>query len=120
MDEVAAAIRQLYGDAVRVKVLPDKRHPENVFVGMCERKNFSDRAEWLCQKYGYDIDAGWVTIGQMNLPKDSTQVLEIPIGNPIDDQFEAAILSISNGIHALVKPRFPAIAFTPICIYRNC
>jgi hypothetical protein len=120
MDQMTGLVRQLYGDAVRVKVLPDRDRPSYVFVGSGSIANFHDSAASLSQKYGYEIDAGWVTFGQVNLSTVSESPVSIPIGNDMEDSFERAALGINQMVRVASAAKFPAVSFTPISIYRTC
>jgi hypothetical protein len=120
LDEITGLMQQLYGDVVRVKVLPDRHHPDKVLVGSGDLACFHDTAASLSQKYGYEIDANWVTLGQVNVSVISDAPLSIPIGNEMEDAFEKVALAINEMIRVASAPRFPAISFTPISIYRIC
>jgi hypothetical protein len=57
LEKVTELVRRLYGDAVRVKVVPDPQRAANAFVGSANLACFHDSAASLAQKYGYEIDA---------------------------------------------------------------
>ncbi len=120
LEEITDLMRQLYGNVVRVKVLPDRRQPDKVLVGSGDLACFHDTAASLSQKYGYEIDADWVTLGQVNVSVIPDEPLPIPIGNEMEDAFEKVALVINDMIRVASAPRFPAISFTPISIYRTC
>jgi len=120
IEEITGLMRQLYGNVVRVKVLPDRRHPDKVLAGSGDLVCFHDTAASLSQKYGYEIDAGWVTLGQVNLSAVSDEPLPIPTGNEMEDAFEKVALAVNDIIRVASAPKFPAISFTPISIYRIC
>ncbi len=113
-------VRQLYGNVVRVKVVPDRHHLDKVFVGSGDPANFYDTAASLAQKYGYEIDAGWVTLGQINQSVVSDEPLPIPIGNRMEDAVERVAISMNRIIRVASAPKFPVVSFTPISIYRIC
>jgi hypothetical protein len=118
LEEFAGLIRRFYGESIRIKVVPSKEHLDKIFVGSADPKDFIDTAASINQKYGFEIDANWVTFGQINTPSESTKPLPIPIGNPVEDSFEGIML-VANSISRMFSaPKFPAIQFTPICIYR--
>lgn len=119
IDEITGLINNLYGDVVRVKVLPNRRHPDKVFVGSGELMNFHDTAASLVQKYGYEIDAGWVVLGQVNLSQASEGPVPMPTGNQMEDSFEQFALMFNNLIRVASAAEFPTISFTPISIYRT-
>jgi len=113
-------IKQLYGDVVRLKILPSKEHPKNVFVASGDPASFHDTTAALSQKYGYEIDARWVALGQINKSRIADEPLLIPIGNEMEDSFEQVAFGINNLIRIASAAKFPAVSFTPISIYRTC
>ncbi len=119
VDQLADLIRSLYGDVIRIKVVPNKDHRRNLFVGSGSRENFYDSTASLSQKYGYEIDADWVTLGQINLSEAQDEPIPIPIGNQMEDAFEKVVFGLNNVVRIASSPEFPAISFTPISIYRT-
>jgi hypothetical protein len=119
VDQLADLIRSLYGDVIRIKVVPNKNHLENLFVGSGSQANFYDSTASLNQKYGYEIDANWVTLGQINLSEAQDEPMPIPIGNQMEDGFEKVVFGLNNVVRIASSPKFPAISFTPISIYRT-
>ncbi|MDP9475904.1 MAG: hypothetical protein M3R38_09495 [Actinomycetota bacterium] len=120
LEKITELVKRLYGDAVRVKVVPDPRRAANAFVGSANLACFHDSAASLAQKYGYEIDAGWTVLGQVNLSSATATPTPIPTGNDMEDAFEAAALGINNIVRVASATRFPAVSFTPISIYRTC
>jgi hypothetical protein len=120
LDKMTGLVRQLYGDVVCVKVVPDKYRPSNVFVGSGDLAHFHDSAASLSQKYGYEIDADWVTLGQVNRSTASEEPMSIPVGNEMEDSFEAVALEVNGITRVASATTFPAVSFTPISIYRKC
>ena len=120
LEKITELVRQLHGEAVRVKVVPDADKPANAFVGSADLSSFHDSASSLAQKYGYGIDAGWSVLGQVNRSMAPSNPTPIPTGNDMEDAFEAAALNINNLVQVASATKFPAISFTPISIYRTC
>jgi hypothetical protein len=118
LDQVADLIRSLYGDVIRIKVVPSKDFPRNLFVGSGIQGNFHDSTASLSQKYGYEVDAGWITLGQINFSDAQTEPMPIPIGNQMEDGLEQAILGLNSMMRIASSPKFPAVSFTPISVYR--
>ena len=50
IDQLTTIVRQIYGNVVRVKVLPSRAHPVNVLVGTGDLPNFHDTEASLAQK----------------------------------------------------------------------
>jgi hypothetical protein len=120
LDKMTDLVRNLYGDVVRVKVVPDPDRPANAFVGSADLACFHDSAASLAQKYGYQIDAGWTILGQINRSTATSRPTPIPTGNDMEDAFEEVALSINDIVRVASATRFPAVSFTPISIYRVC
>jgi len=118
--KITELIKQLYGDVIRIKLLPSKKHTDKVLVASAGLENFHDTAAALSQKYGYEIDAGWVALGQINISNVSDEPFPIPIGNEMEDRFEQVALAINNIVRIASAVKFPAVSFTPISIYRTC
>lgn len=118
--KITELIKQLYGDVVRLKLLPSREHPNKAFAASADPKSFHDTTAALSQKYGYEIDAGWVALGQINMSRDVADPQPIPIGNKMEDSFELVALGINNLIRFASAVRFPAVSLTPISIYRTC
>ena len=118
--KITELIKQLYGDVIRIKFLPSKEHTDKVLVASAGLESFHDTAAALSQKYGYEIDAGWVALGQINISNVLDEPLPIPIGNEMEDSFEQVALAINNIVRIASAVRFPAVSFTPISIYRTC
>ena len=120
LNEITTFIRQMYGDTVRIKVVGKKKHKENVFVGVGDPDSFHDTVSSLTQKYGYEVDANWTVMGQVNISMVSEEPVPIPIGNDMEDMFEQMALMVSGLNRIATAVKFPAISFTPISIYREC
>jgi hypothetical protein len=118
VDQFAELIKSLYGDVIRIKVVPNLQNPINLFVGSGSQENFHDSTASLSQKYGYEVDAGWITLGQINLCDAQIEPTPIPIGNQVEDALEKVILGLNSIIRIANSPKFPAISFTPISVYR--
>jgi hypothetical protein len=117
-DELGDVVSRLYGDVVRVKVRPNAAaQPAAALVGSALLKWFYDPPAAMSQKYGVEIDAGWIVVGQLNVPKTQTSN-PIPTGNRMEDAFEQIALLMNNAFRLASAPAFPAVSFTPIAIYR--
>lgn len=120
LEEFAGLMRRLFGGSIRVKVVPSKEYLDKIFVASANPEYFIDPVASINQKYGFEIDANWVTFGQINTTNESSKPMSIPIGNPAEDAFEGIMLVANSISRAFSAPKFPAVQFTPICIYRTC
>jgi len=118
IDELTELARRLYGDSIRIKVVPDKDKPWRMFVGTGQPANFYDSATSLGQKYGVEVDADWVVLGQVNFPGNSRTPAPLPIGNQLEDAFEGMFLFANSLVRMAGAVEFPVVSFTPISIYR--
>jgi hypothetical protein len=130
MDELTEVVRELFGQAVRLKVVPPGATRGEMFVGTCLPGAFLESPAVLSQKYGCDIDApdpaagpagaagAWKVLGMINLGRP-TGTPAMPTGNAVEDMFERLALAV-NRIHRVANaPIFPALSLTPVAIYRD-
>jgi hypothetical protein len=118
-DELGDVVRRLYGDVVRLKVRPHKDHPRAMLVGSAYARHFYDTPGALSQKFGVEVDAGWVVVGQLNVPNLGGNLSPMPTGNQMEDSFEQVALMMNNALRLANAPAFPALSLTPIAIYRT-
>jgi hypothetical protein len=124
MEELTEVVRELFGQAVRLKVVPTGSQRGEMFVGTCLPAGFLESPAVISQKYGCDIDtggtgnSGWKVVGMVNVgTADNTPVM--PTGNAVEDMFERLALAV-NRIHRVASaPQFPALSLTPLAIYRE-
>ncbi len=116
--ELAEVVRKMYGNTIRVKILPSKSNLDKMLVGSGDAQYFYDTTMSLSQKYGYEVDAEWVTLGQINLSSKSSMPLPLPTGNEMEDLLETLSLKLNDLARVFSSVKFPALSFTPISIYR--
>jgi hypothetical protein len=118
--EVASFVNQMYGDVVRVKIFPFRSVLEKVFVGSADRTLFRYSPSALTNVYGSVIDAGWVSILQINkgVHHEPGQLVS-KTGNEMEDNLEQVADFLSSLATLAQGVKFPAIAVTPIAIYRE-
>ena len=120
-NEMQDLIKKLYGDIIRIKVIPNINAPKYLFVGSGSPDLFTEDAASLSQKYGSDINANWSVFGQLNISKEiPRRVMNFPVGNQIEDGIESMIIALNEVQKTATHFSFPAISFTPISIYRTC
>jgi hypothetical protein len=118
-ERFAAFVEQMYGNVVRVKVLPNRNHPTNLLIGSGNPQYFQDKPATLNQRYGYEIDTDWLVLGQINIARVSDVASPLPTGNAMDDAIEQMALIANNLIRIASGVKFPAVSFTPLAIYRQ-
>jgi hypothetical protein len=118
--EMSGFITQMYGDAIKVKIFPFQHSQEKLFVDMADRILFRYSPTALVNLYGSVIDAGWVTLLQINKGTyhEPGQMLS-KTGNDMEDSLEQ-LADIFSGLAKLTQGiKFPAVAVTPIAIFRD-
>lgn len=120
LKEVASFVNQMYGDVIRIKVFPFQNALEKVFVGSADRSLFRYSPTSLANLYGSVIDADWISILQVNkgVHHEPGQMVSTT-GNDMEDGLEqmadyfSSLATIAQGV------KYPAVAVTPIAIYRE-
>ena len=119
LDRVGEVMRALYGEMVRLKVVPVASSLSHVIVGTCRPDCFQDPVAAVSQKYGCDIDAQWRVLAQVNASDGDDAPQPLPVGNLIDDQIETVFTAMNEMLSIATAVTFPAISCTPISIYRS-
>lgn len=120
LDQFSEFVTKVFGGGVRIKIMPDPNAPECLLVGSAQRQYFTDPPTELHERYGFQIDAGWQIFGQVNkLQERRDATLPMNTGNAILDNFESITLHVNTIFQIAHAPQFPAMAFTPLCIYRT-
>lgn len=118
--EFNSFVNQMYGDLVRIKVFPLQNSPEKLFVGTADRALFRYSPSALVNLYGSVIDAAWVSVLQVNKGIYHEPGLVVSkTGNDIEDSLEQIADIFSNLASMTQGVKFPAVAVTPIAIYRK-
>jgi hypothetical protein len=119
--EISSFIDQFYDkDSIRVKIFPFPDSNTKVFVGSAAKEAFRYPPLELFRLYGTVIDAAWHCLLQVNKGTFHQRgKLVSSTGNQLEDAFENmadTISALSNFTHGIT---FPAVAMTPIAIYRE-
>ena len=121
LQEMQKLIQQIFGEIIKIKIVPNVSIPGNLFIGLADPKYFNELSSAIYQTYGCDIDANWITLGQINFPKKTTSnSIILPSGNLMEDSIENVILALDNVQNFASSVKFPAISITPLSIYREC
>lgn len=118
--DMTSVLDQFYGDTIPLKVFPFPASPSLVLVGTADRSMFRYPPGLLANTYGIVIDAGWSCVLQVNRGVTySPGQLSSTTGNQVEDSLEQLIDALVglNGVAQGI--RFPAIAVTPIAIFRT-
>lgn len=110
-------------DTLRIKVYPDQDKVDQHFVMSANEAFFRSNTVSLINMYGHTINANWSCLLQANLGND--QVLTRPSENLSNPSMglESAIETIADyfaQMNAMMQGvGFPAVAATPIAIFRD-
>jgi hypothetical protein len=118
LEKFSGFLKQVYGDMIRVKILPSRTNPQYLFVASASRDCFADSPSTLSQKYGYSATPCWTVLGQINLGVRLADALSMPTGNAMEDAFEQVALSFGELLETTLSVSFPAVSLTPIAIFR--
>jgi hypothetical protein len=118
--EVSTVVEQFFHDMVRVKVFPHADDPSKVFVGTADRDLFRYSPAALTNLYGPVIDAGWVSVLLINkgISYEAGQLVS-KTGNAIEDGLEQLVDFAIQAGNMMQGIKFPAVAVTPIAIFRE-
>jgi hypothetical protein len=118
--EVATLVDQFYRDLVRVKVFPYPEEPKKVFVGSADKTMFRYSPSALMNMYGPVIDAGWVSVLQVNRGvRHNAGELVSETGNAMEDILEGFTDYVTQMYNMMQGVKFPSVSVTPIAIYRE-
>jgi hypothetical protein len=120
ISDITALGTQLYGgEEIRIKVRPSGAPDGHILVGSAPYNGFAENPDSLSAKYGSEIDADWVTLAQVVAPGKQAEPALMPTGNQLEDAFEEIYLTLNELSQIASSAVFPAIAMTPISIYRQ-
>lgn len=119
-DALRDIMGHLYGDTIRIKVFPVPSRFDKVLIGSAYRDSFRISPITLSNLYGSIIDAGWMCILQVNKGEQHPAAkMQSKTGNQLEDTIERSIdqfAELSNLTQGVI---FPAVAITPIAIFRE-
>jgi len=120
LKDITSVLGQFYGDIIRLKVFPIPSAPDRVLVGTADRSMFRHPPGLLANTYGMVIDAGWSCVLQVNRGVNyPLGGLSSATGNQVEDGLEQMIDALV-GINMIAQGiQFPAVAVTPVAIFRT-
>ena len=118
-------IERGYGEAVRVKVRPSDKEPQNVFSSTALRANFQDGVPAVLQNHGLDLVGSWRLVGQVNqaqppIDVNAVQYSPFSTGNPVEDGLDQLVYGFDILRRALSGVKYPCFSLNLISIYRDC
>jgi hypothetical protein len=117
--ELAEAVKQLYGDTIKIRVHPFREHQEKSLIALADRTLFRYSPNMIMSQYGTIIDANWTGIFQINKSKLQPQNQAPKASTNIEDAIEIAADQLAFLYNMLNKADFPMVSAIPIAIYRS-
>ena len=118
IDSVASVVEQLYGDVVRVKVVPDADNPDQVFVGTCDPEAIDPGFRRAIGSRGYSTLWALESLVFVEpIAKDAAPEL-VPTGNDMEDAIDILVGEMDSLARVASGYEFPAVSCTPLAIYR--
>jgi hypothetical protein len=115
--QIAEFVREWYGEDVRLKIFPDASHPERVLVGRAARSLFRYSPSILVATYGRVIDAGWTALVHVHKGATFSPPSAQASGQQELDDMMEGLTDVIAGL-STSGVQFPAVAMTPLAIYR--
>jgi len=117
--DITHTANEVYGDLIRIKVLPFPEDDTCSYVGAGDRASFRYRPDALSIIYGSVIDADWTVVAQVNKGRVATVPPTTTDDQSLEDRFEALVYVLDELTQLAQGIRFPAVAVTPVAIYRD-
>lgn len=119
LGDLKSVMESLYGEGIRIKILPSRQHVDKLFVGSAQIEFFSDTAASMAQKYGNRVDAEWIMLGQINRSGSPDDATPLNTGNQVADSLEQVAFGLNQLLQFAAAVRFPAFSVTPLSLYRT-
>ena len=118
IDGIASTIEALYGNVVRVKIVPNVEIPDQVFVGTCEPEalDLSFRRAIGSRGYSTIWPLEGLVYAEPATPDTAPEM--IPTGNDMEDAIDAIVGQMDALARIAGGYEFPAISCIPLAIYR--
>lgn len=118
VDGMASTIEQLYGDVVRVKIVPDPDFPERVLVGTCDPDAMDSGFRRAIGSRGYSTLWSLQSLVYVEPMASGVSPEVVPTGNQMEDAIDALVGHMDALARVAGGYKFPAISCIPIAIYR--
>ena len=118
IDSIASTIEALYGDVVRVKIVPNFISSDQVFVGTCnpEALDLSFRRAIGSRGYSTLWPLESLVYAESITPDSIPDV--VPTGNEMEDAIDALVGQMDALARITSGYEFPAVSCIPLAIYR--
>lgn len=117
VEGIAKIVGSNLSDFVRVKVVRDIQGPAEAFVGDGHRDSFRYSSALLTTLYPGGVAAGWHCVGIVHRASDST--LQAPLATETMSDMLEMLIDQMHDVEAFRQAASPpAIAITPLAIYR--
>ncbi len=115
--QLAAGLRSLFGEGVRLKIVPDLNRPTNLLIGSAARENFDESIRQAIGIRGAATNSGWTALLQL----DSSQVADLvalPTGNQMEDALDQVVAQMDQMANLLSGSAWPVLNCIPLAVYR--
>lgn len=118
IDSMASTIETLYGDVVRVKIVPDTQFPDQVFVGTCDPEALDPSFHRAIGSRGYSTlwPVESLVFAETMTPNSAPTI--VPTGNELEDSIDLLVGEMDALARIASGYEFPAVSCTPLAIYR--
>ena len=113
----ASVLEEIYGDVVRVKLVPDTGTPRQVFVGTCDPESIDPGFRRAVGSRGYSTLWALESLVFVEpIAKDATPDA-VPTGNEMEDAIDMLVGEMDSLARIASGCEFPAVSCTPLAIY---
>lgn len=116
---MSAMVEQLYGDGVRIKILPERRDPDELLVGTVGRSSIDADVIAAIGSSGYATFVAVDFLVYVEPLVDLTATADMSTGNPLEDVIDGAVTMMDQMAQITQGFEFPTLTCTPIAIYRT-
>ena len=117
--EIVEVVREMYSDALRLKVLPFDGDKASYLVGNLSAEHLQHPRSGLWLTGGVESQSKWWAMGIVNhLNTVDPASTALPEKQTLEDHIEQILLSFSAIAKLTTSVELPALSFTPLAIYR--
>jgi hypothetical protein len=114
---IADGVSSLYGDSVRIKIVPDISRPLHLFVGTADAASFDASLSRTIGLRGRSTSDGWISVVQVVAPAEIEE-LDLRTGSEMEDAMEQLVVTMDQFSQLASSASFPTVECVPIAIYR--
>ncbi len=115
--QLAAGLRSLFGEGVRLKIVPDLDRPENLLVGSANREGFDESIQRAIGTRGAATNSGWTALVQLD-SSGISDLVRLPTGNQMEDSLDELVAQMDQMANLLSGSGWPVLNCIPLAVYR--